>query len=207
MRLVNKRPLIDFTIEFALNVFSADHIFFTSDDLSALEWAASKGIKTIVRPSVLALDETPMLEVLKHALSVIGDSYKRLVLLQPTSPLRQVTEIIDGMALFDRTAADVVCSVSPIPVEQSPYLAMKEVDGCLAPVLTEGIPTRRQDCPTTYIRNGQFYIFGTEHVLNTKEIFRGKSVAFHTVAAGINIDSEADWEEFCNHVELKLASL
>jgi CMP-N-acetylneuraminic acid synthetase len=122
--------------------------------------------------------------------------YERLLLLQPTSPYRSVAEIRAALARLDEEGADLIASVSTVPVEFSPYLMVKIANGLMLPVLPGQVPTRRQDAPCTYIRNGQFYAMRTKSLVHGRGLYDGKVLAFETADRGVNLDTEEDWAAF-----------
>jgi len=110
-----------------------------------------------LRPVALAADDTPMLPVVQQALESMqsgGDAYDAVVLLQPTSPLRRAEHIDAAVALLESSGADSVVTVVEVPHQYSPVSALRIEDGRLRPVEDGARPTRRQDKPRFYARNG-----------------------------------------------------
>ena len=56
MKILGDKPLIQYSIDFALNNFSKDAIWVNSDDQEIIEFSKEKGIKTLERPDCLATD-------------------------------------------------------------------------------------------------------------------------------------------------------
>ena len=114
------KPLIAWTIEEALKSSYIDRLIVTSEDEEIREIANQSGAETpFVRPIELATDTAVGVDVLCHAVESTDENYDYVVLLQPTSPLRNVTDI-DGAIEWglDRTLKSVV-SVSESST--SPY--------------------------------------------------------------------------------------
>jgi len=111
-----------------------------------------------LRPQRLAADETPMLDVLVdlvHALHT-REQYKPdlLVLLQPTSPFRRAERIDEAVDLLTSSGADSVVTVLPVPHQFTPSSIMR-LEGDRLVAWAEGpAPTRRQDKPLLFARNG-----------------------------------------------------
>jgi CMP-N-acetylneuraminic acid synthetase len=113
--------------------------------------AAVKEAEVLRRPASLAADDTPMLDVVRHALSELG-AVDVLVLLQPTSPLRRPEHVDAAVDLLLSSDADCVVSVVEVPHRFEPASLMALEEGRLVPL---GSPaSRRQDKPTLYARNG-----------------------------------------------------
>jgi CMP-N,N'-diacetyllegionaminic acid synthase len=196
LRPCHGKPLIDFTIDTALSLFLPSDVLVTSDDDRILNHATKRGIGILKRPLYIAEDDTPMLSVIQHALVCTDYRYKTLLLLQPTSPYRSVNEINAALEKLHNENADLIASVSQVPNENSPYLMMRIIDGQMLSVIPGSIPTRRQDVPKAYLRNGQFYALKTKPIVHGRGLYDGKVLAFETDDIGINLDTEADWAAF-----------
>jgi len=152
------KPLIAWTIEEAKKSKYIDRLIVTSEDEEIIKVAKEWGCEVpFVRPVELAQDDTPGIEPVLHAVSVLP-GYDYVVLLQPTSPLR-LADDIDGCIEVCLSSRAPSC-VSVTEVDQHPYL-MYEVDGTgyMSPfVHQEVVRFRRQDLPPLYILNGAVYI-------------------------------------------------
>ena len=79
---------------------------------------AEIAFRMIHRPPELAQDDTPMVDVVRHALAhpyVSGDDDDIIVLLQPTQPFRTPNHIREAVKLLRDEGADSVVSVVPVP--------------------------------------------------------------------------------------------
>ena len=111
MKMCAGKPLIQWTIEEAVACKLIDHVLVSTDDPQVAELVRSwtyrhnVDILTRYRDPYLSQDATPMMPVLKDALVYAEDIYRKrfgiVVLLQPTSPVRQygITELC--MNVFD----------------------------------------------------------------------------------------------------------
>ena len=155
------KPLIVWTIEEAKKSKYIDRLILSSEDGEIIQVAEEWGCEVpFVRPIELAKDDTPGIEPLLHAVSMLP-GYDYVVLLQPTSPLR-MTDDIDG-CIKTCLLSDAPSCVSVTEVVQHPYL-MYSVDkkGFLSPLLNQKSENwRRQDFPIVYILNGAVYIAAT----------------------------------------------
>ena len=145
------KPLIAWTLEAAKGSRALTSIVVSTDTEEIAEAAAPFGARVVHRPAELAGDETPMREIVEHALAELG-SDGVLVLLQPTSPLRRAEHIDDVVGLLVETGADSVVSVVEVPHRFRPASLMALVDGRLVP-LGAGA-SRRQDKQPAFARNG-----------------------------------------------------
>ena len=156
LRLLGGRTLLAHTAEAALASRRVARVILSTDDEAIAEVGVTLGLDVpFMRPPELAADDSPMLPVLQHALGAVrGQGFDVVVLLQPTSPLRRADHVDAALALLDRTGADSVVSVVEVPHQFNP-VSVLVVDGDRArPYNTEPMPTRRQDKPKVFARNG-----------------------------------------------------
>ena len=59
VKLLAGKPLIEFSIDYALNNFSPNEVWINSNDLKVIELARNKGVNILERPEYLAKDNTP----------------------------------------------------------------------------------------------------------------------------------------------------
>jgi len=140
------KPLLAWTVEAARAASELTRVVVSTDDD---EIAAEAGVEVLRRPAELAADDTPMLDVVRHAVSELGPDV--VVLLQPTSPLRRAEHVDAAVRLLLETGADAVVSVVAVPHRYSPEALMDVVDGR---VVARGSARTRQEKALVYARNG-----------------------------------------------------
>lgn len=161
IKMLAGKPLIVWTIQAARSSTLLDRVIVSTDDseIAAISSAAGAEVP-FLRPAKLALDETPSLPVLQHAVRWLEANENfhpdLVVTLQPTSPLRRAEHIDEAIALELETNADAVVSVSRAP---SPFW-MKRLEGNRVFPFMPDAPeyTRRQDLPPVYRVNGAVYV-------------------------------------------------
>ena len=164
LRQLLGKPLIGWTIEQALACRAMiDAVIVTTDDAAIAAAAASFGAEVpFLRPAHLATDEASSIAVVLHALdalSAAGRSFDIVVLLEPTSPLREPADILGALARLDGAPdIDSVVSVAPAEAMHPAYLYRIE-QGKLAPYGGRQ-PTglRRQDLDPVYFLEGSVYV-------------------------------------------------
>lgn len=175
------KPLICWTIEAALEAKLNARIMVTSDDEEILAIARqyqSQGVIAYKRPDELATDTASTADVLIDAVETeqaAGHDPKTLVLLQPTSPLRNAEDIRAALDVYrEGGCKDTVVTVC-------------EVDHPTAWVGTIGdggrfegiVPTgkRSQDYRKEYRLNGAVYVTGAYNLLTVGSIFTKELIA------------------------------
>lgn len=187
-------------IECGLESNCLDRIIVSTDDELIAEEAQRCGAEIpFLRPEQFALDSSPMIDVVLHALDFLCPTYvpDAVLLLQPTSPTRDPSAVRRSVELLaSDPEAESVCSVFPVPQEYSPYLLMEPGEGgFLQHVVPHGLTiTRRQDLPITYKRDGAIFLT-KERVLRQSRTFYGRRCIplIQPFSDQVNIDSIDDW--------------
>lgn len=194
---VGGRSLICWTIAAAKSARCVDRVVLSSDDEAIAACARNAGCDVpFRRPATLATDTAAMIDVVLHALDEVP-GFDIVVLLQPTSPLRQAGDIDAACIALESGTAPACVSVSP--VEQSPYwMCRLAPNGRMVPLFDhESIATRRQDLPAVYALNGAVYAAETAWLRRTRTFVTSETVA-HVMPTerSIDIDTAADLEAF-----------
>ncbi|WP_199616745.1 acylneuraminate cytidylyltransferase family protein [Paenibacillus alkalitolerans] len=201
------KPLIAWTIEEAKKSKFIDRLIVSSDDEEIMETAVRYGCEApFRRPNQLAKDETPGVEPILHAVEEIS-GYDYVVLLQPTSPLRTVSDI-DGCLELCVGSRSASC-VSVTETEENPYWMFRiNEDNRMLPVLPEGSGfTRRQDLPPCYVLNGAVYVSEITALLKNKSFLHEDTVAYRMPRErSLDIDDMEDILEFERRVQNRSSS-
>jgi CMP-N-acetylneuraminic acid synthetase len=201
VRLLGGKPLLQFTAEAAAASRRLTRLVASTDDPDIASVAAACGLEVpFLRPGELAADSTPMIAVVRHAVSAVeaaGDRFDAVCILQPTCPFRTPGEIDRCIDLLASTGADAVVTVAPVPTEYNPHwVYVPGADGRLHLVTGEAAPiARRQDLPPAYHRDGSVYVTRRD-VLMLQDSLYGSHVVGCVIAPDgrVNIDSPVDWE-------------
>ncbi len=194
------KPLLAYTTEAALAAKRLTRIILSTEDKEIADVGQSCGIEVpFLRPTELAQDHTPTLPVVQHALHWLEERDERfdaICLLQPTSPLRRAVDIDACIELLERSDADAVVSVLPVPTEYNPHwVYFRDEDGRLHLSMGEGAPiSRRQDLPPAFHREGSIYVSRRDLVMEHNCLY-GKHLISYQVEPrrSVNIDTEEDW--------------
>lgn len=141
----------------------ADEILVTTDVEEILAREAEPGLKLVPRPAELAEDATPMAPVLMHALTLV-EGAARIVLLQPTSPLRSTDDILDAVNLHRSGEFDLVKTVTPTNsgvlkygrLDRDRFVPLADPAFCFS---------NRQSLPQVLRPNGAVYVFDKDWFL------------------------------------------
>jgi CMP-N-acetylneuraminic acid synthetase len=206
-KLLAGKPLVAYTIEAALAAGVFDRLILSTDDEEAAAIGRRLGCEVpFMRPAALATDDTPHLPVMQHAVAWMREHERYepewVMILMPTSPLRQARHIIESVELATATGADSVVSVDPVPAHFHPMrvLTRDEQGWCrlyLGERPVRERPVRRQGMPEAWVFNGAIYLFKAALLFGPTPSLYGDRVASYpmTPPYGHNIDDADDWAE------------
>src|SRR3989304_2707589 len=159
IRLLLGKPLIVWSIEQALATPELNRIVVSTDSKEIAAIAEKAGAEVpFIRPAELAGPEVGKFQVWQHALSACEEhyreSYKCLVDLDCTNPLRDPEDISNAMTQFrDSKHRGVDAVFTVCKARKNPYFNMVEPDGTGALVIFHffGDPSiRGQSAPPVY---------------------------------------------------------
>ena len=187
------KPLIAWSIEAGLKSKYIDKVVVSSDDEEILNTASKLRIDTIKRPDILASDTATSFDVIKHVLS-ISKNYDYVVLLQPTSPLRNNTHIDKAIKLLEQKNADAIISVCEM--DHSPLWSNTlQEDGALDTFLRDNVSDKRsQELEKYYRVNGAIYICKLDKLLKEESFFLKENIYAYIMnrASSVDIDEQID---------------
>ena len=195
IRLLFGKPLIAYTIEVALKSKYLDKVIVSTEDKKIAQISRKYGAMVIKRPKELATDRAEITEVIFNVLDILRKKNyipELIVLLQPTSPLKNTDDIDRAIKLFLKNKAESVVSV--YQVKKSPYWYFKIINKYLRPMLgRKYLKKRRQDLPNFYMANGAIYISTPKTLLKYKSFFCKKTLPYiMPPERSIDIDNEID---------------
>lgn len=189
------KPLISWSIEAALKSKYISKVVVSSDDEEILNISSNFGADIIKRPYELANDTATTFDAIKHTINNL-EKYDYIVLLQPTSPLRNEKHIDEAIELLEEKQADAIVSVCEM--DHSPLWSNTlPEDGNMRGFLREEILNKRsQDLEKYYRLNGAVYICKTDKLLENKSFFLKDNIFAYIMdrKSSIDIDEEIDFE-------------
>lgn len=193
LALLNNKPLIEHSIDFALKFFEKDKVWVNSEDEEILLLAKRKMVNTYKRSKNLSHDETKTISVLSDQLDFFNKrkiSCDAIILLQPTNPLRNDDLMRNAIRLFEDSGRESLASFSKSRLklgtidEQQNYIPFNYNPG-----------DRSQDLKNYFFENGQIYITRSESISNghiiTKDVY---PLICEDFEATIDIDYKYDLE-------------
>jgi N-acylneuraminate cytidylyltransferase/CMP-N,N'-diacetyllegionaminic acid synthase len=192
------KPLICWTIETALATGLDARILVTSDDEEILGLAQryeSQGVIAHRRPSELATDIASTADALVDAAEAeqkAGYAPEILILLQPTSPLRDANDVLAAFNVFEEAGcSDTVVSVCEL---EHPTAWVGQIGDNSSFTGIDLSGKRSQDYQKEYRLNGAVYVARTELLMNTGSLFTERlRASVMPRIRSFDIDEEVDF--------------
>lgn len=208
IKLLNNKPLLQYTTDLALRCKLFSKVIVSSDDDRIIKVAKDLGVSVpFKRPSNLAQDTSSTLSTVQHALSYFkncNEEFDAVCILQVTSPFRSLESLNNAIQKFISSKSDSLISVREVPHEYNPHWTF-EVDknDCLKVATGETqIITRRQELPKAYHRDGCIYITKTATILNNNSLY-GDTISYieSSEEMHINLDTMDDWKKAVDYLK------
>ncbi|MHA1384773.1 MAG: acylneuraminate cytidylyltransferase family protein [Candidatus Helarchaeota archaeon] len=180
IKLLNGKPLIVWTIEAGLKSKYIDELMVTTDSTEIAELVKKHGANVpFIRPAYLATDTAATIDVIDHTLRYYhknGKNFDIVVLLQPTSPLREDDDIDNMLEKFSENITQCDSIISIGEVHEHPSIMKKIENGRLKPICNNlEIKTRRQDNEKAYFPYGVAYIAKKDKLIKFRTFYMEKS--------------------------------
>lgn len=191
------RPLISYTIEQAKACSLINRVIVDTDSPEIAAVAKRYGAEApYLRPARLASDKAQVVFSLLYLLDKLKKSENYvpdyIILLQTTSPLREMSDIYDCWKMTQATGATTVLTVSP--THPKLYHLSRQNDMILVNG-SEAKSNNTQTWPAAYLMNGCLvYILKTKAILKEKRIITKKTKAVISPKwRSVDLDSPEEW--------------
>tara|TARA_B100000989_G_C19460440_1_gene435965 strand:- start:224 stop:934 length:711 start_codon:yes stop_codon:yes gene_type:complete len=125
LRICGGKKLIFWTLDILRNTIGFENSYVSTDSDKIINYCIKEGFKNfIIRSKKYSEDSTSMLETLKFTIKKISKLDKKIyskniILLQPTSPIRKKSDIINSIIMFNQNNADSLVSTYNLSEEIS----------------------------------------------------------------------------------------
>ena len=171
------KPLVVWSIETALKSRYVDEVLVSTDGDEIARISTEHGASVpFRRPPEFSTDTATTLSAVKHALDYYRDNHGRefdiVVLLEPTSPLREDEDIDLMLERFTREWDNYDSIVSLGEVREHPSIMKRLVGDGIKPFCPElAQTTRRQDNAPAYFPYGVAYIVKTGSLIQESTFY------------------------------------
>lgn len=184
IKMLCGKPLIAWSIEAGLKSKYLDEIIVTTDSQEIADVSKKNGATVpFLRPQELALDHSTTLDAVRHALDFYRTSFNKtfdyIVLLEPTSPLREKDDIDNMIEKLVKNESRYDSIVSIGEVHEHPSIMKKIVGDSLVPFCEDlELTSRRQDNEPAYFPYGVAYIIKTSVLLKEKTFYSSRNTYY-----------------------------
>ncbi len=179
------KPLIAWSIEAGLKSNYLDEVMVTTDSKEIAEIAKKYGANVpFLRPDDLASDTATTFDAVKHTIEFYKHNFDRefdyIVLLEPTSPLREDKDIDNMIEKIINQENDFDSIVSIGEVHEHPSIMKKIVKKHYLESYCETLEmkSRRQDNAPAYFPYGVAYIVKTDSLLQEKTFYTRRNTFY-----------------------------
>lgn len=194
------KPLIQWTIDSALKAKSIDRVIVSTDSEEIRSIAnAGQILAPFTRPANYSGDLSSSVDVVLHAIRFLaerGESYSSVMLLQPTSPLRNDVHIDEAFNMFVSNRENSVVSVCE--VEHSPLWSTTLNDNGYLDFSAnrEHLNRASQELPVYYRLNGAIYLSKVNVIEETGQMYEYQKCLPYIMSqeSSVDIDTRFDFE-------------
>lgn len=200
-KLIKGIPLIAHSIIQAQESKLFDALAVSSDSQEILDIAKDFGVDyCIKRPDEMASETAAKVPVIRHCVESVEKlckiSFDVCVDLDCTSPLREVSDIVEAVKLLEDENRENV--ITGMPSRRSPYFNLVERNKEGKVVLSKSLDqkiVRRQDSPECYDMNASVYVWKREVLAKNDKVFlETTGIYVMPEERSIDIDSPLDFE-------------
>ncbi len=194
-------PLISYTITSAIESKMINRVIVSTDYKEIADISKKYGAEVpFLRPARISSDKSTDIEFVTHSLDYLEEKEKYIpdviVLLRPTTPLREVNYIDDAIKKLLNSNMATSLRSSHL-VSESPYKWFLMEDGLYTPICDkytlDDTNKPRQFFPEVYIPNGYVDIFKTDLIKKSNSLF-GENILGYITPIGHEIDTIDDFE-------------
>ena len=192
---INNKELIKFTIEAAIKTKKIDKIIVSSDDDKILKIAKKFRTIAVKRPKKISGDTATTEQAILHSYNYFYKKkytkVKNIILLQPTSPLRNEKHIKECINLFEKKKYNSIFSA----YTKKEFMWKNKNKKIVSFYYNFKKRIRTQKMDELIFENGAIYIFSTKGFIKFNNRLFGKiGVYFMKKTESIDIDHKEDVE-------------
>lgn len=182
------KPLLAWPVEAALQANCVDRVILSTDSPEFARIGGEFGADVpFLRPAELATDAASSIDCILHALDTLaaeGDRYDYVVVLEPTSPLTEASDVDHAVSLLhaSRDRADAVVGVASLVTTHPAFAVRRNPDGLISPLAGRdfGALPRRQDVEPLFVLDGSLYVSAVEAVGRERAFCHMRTLGFET---------------------------
>lgn len=195
IKKINGKPLICYTIEFAIKYKIFDKIFISTDNSEIKKIASKYPVEIINRPRKYATDNSAEIDAWKHSLNYLikkNYHFNKMIILPVTSPFKSIIDIKKALKIYNNKT-DIVISITE--TNRHPAFNMVQIINKYAYLAsnTKKKYFNRQQTNPVYDMTTLFYLINPKFLFKNNHIFEG-NVKYVVIpkSRSLDIDDEYD---------------
>ena len=201
IRMLHGRPLLGWPVWAAKNSRYVDKVIVSTDSEEFADIARTQGAEVpFLRPAELSGDTAKSIDVLLHALDFLrkgGEEFSYVVLLEPTSPMTEASDIDTALMRLEENnfGAVSIVGISKVEAMHPAFDVCLDEKGVIHPYQGElGQSIRRQDLEPLYYFEGSLYISDVMALYQKKTFYHEATLGYVTPRwKALEIDSLFDF--------------
>ncbi len=197
---LNGIPLIEYTIKAAHKVISEKECIqaiVSTDNEEIRRVAINAGADVpFLRPAGMSEDSSSSLDYILHAIEFFSNNnveIQNIIILQPTSPLRNANDIVSAIDLYESEKSNCLISVYEEHTVNSKIIYKQKGKFGYPVDNAHNFGQRRQDEEPILVRNGAIYITNVHFLRTESRIISNKPLVYIMPKyRSINIDTYDD---------------
>ncbi len=174
-RLLAGKPLLAYTAEAALAAASLSKVVLSTDDEAVAETGRRCGLDPWMLPAGSPGELLGVVQDAVRRLEEKGERCDAVCILDPASPFRRAEDIDRCIALLERSGADNVVTVVPVPREYHPQKVYLEgPDGTLEAAPANG----SGELPPAFQHDGSVRVVRRDALMNGKGLAGGRTAGY-----------------------------
>lgn len=188
-RLLAGKPLLAYTAETAHAAARLSRVVLSTDDEDVAEVGRRCGLELYLRPAGSPAEVQAVVQDAVRQLEATGEACDAVCILDPASPFRGPEDIDRCVALLERSGADAVVTVVPVPQEYHPQkVYLQTPDGSLAPAGSFA------ELPPAFHHDGSVCVIRRDALMNGKSLLAGRTVGYVVDPTRfVKLDRPEDW--------------
>jgi CMP-N-acetylneuraminic acid synthetase len=178
MILIKKKPLIYYTIKTAKNIAGNKSIFVSTDSSKIKKYIKKFNINyEYLRPKYLSEDNSNITDAVIHTLNWLKkrqEVYDAVIILQPTSPLRNIKNINNALKIFKKNKIKSMISVTASNEHPYECIVIKKKKWNFLVKNQKENRQRQKYVHQYYFIDGSFYILDYNYLIKFKKIISKK---------------------------------
>lgn len=177
------KPLISWSIETIKNTQASGDIVISTDSQEIANIAKEYGAEVpFIRPDFLAEDTSTSMDAIFHALEYLESRnrmYDLIVLIEPTSPLREAKDIDNAITtLLESDNGESIVSISKTECQHPDFLISLGENNITKKFIEQKGVKRRQELNDLYFYEGSFYISTIKSLKENKGFYHEKTIGY-----------------------------